>query len=170
MKLRHLKSEVWLPAPLQEVFPFFSKAENLNELTPSWLNFRILTPVPIEMKTGTRIDYKIKIRFIPVRWRTNIKVWNPPHEFVDEQVSGPYRLWVHRHSFEPCDGGTVATDEVTYSTHLDCLLHDRWIRPDIEKIFAYRAEVLKKRFSEANENDNSGDDPAPGRSSRTVEN
>jgi len=146
MRLRHFKTHVWLPAAPHEVFPFFANAENLNELTPSWLNFRILTPPPIEMKTGAKIEYKIKIRFIPVRWKTHIKIWKPPVEFVDEQTSGPYRLWVHRHTFEPHEGGTLAGDEVTYATHMDFLVHDRWVRRDIERIFAYRTLALQKRF------------------------
>lgn len=147
MKLREFHCELWLPLPPEELFPFFADAANLNAITPPWLHFHILTPSPIEMREGTLIDYKLRVRGIPVRWRTRINVWQPPHRFVDEQIRGPYRLWIHEHTFEPRDGGTLVRDHVRYAVPLDRLLH-RWIvRPDVERIFRYRSAALQQRFA-----------------------
>lgn len=148
MKIRQFATQVWLPARPQDVFPFFTDAANLNELTPPWLQFKILTPLPIEMKSGTRIRYKLKIHYVPVHWEACIKGWNPPHSFEDEQLRGPYTIWQHHHAFEPKNGGTLARDSVTYATPLDYLVHDRLVRPEIEEIFAYRAQVLRDRFDQ----------------------
>ena len=82
-----------LPGRPQEVFPFFADALNLEAITPPWLNFKVLTAGPIEMREGALIDYRLRWRVFPVRWRTRIAMWEPPHRFVDEQLRGPYRRW-----------------------------------------------------------------------------
>ena len=89
MKTFHLKTEQKIEKPQDELFSFFSDAHNLAEITPPWLHFRVLTPPPIEMKVGSRIDYRLKLRGIPIRWQSEITAWNPPHAFVDEQRRGP---------------------------------------------------------------------------------
>ncbi len=147
MRVREIRTELWLPVAPEELFPFFADATNLEAITPPWLNFHVVTPAPIAMREGALIDYRLRLRGIPLRWRTLIKEWDPPHRFVDEQIRGPYRLWVHEHTFEPRDGGTLARDHVRYAVPFDFLVHGLLVRPDVEKIFTYRTEVLKKRFS-----------------------
>jgi len=146
MKIRKFEAKLWLPLPPEELFPFFGDAGNLDAITPPWLHFRIVTPPPIEMRAGALIDYRLKVRGVPLSWRTRINVWEPPHRFVDEQLRGPYRQWIHEHRFEPSDGGTLATDSVEYSVPFDFLIHDLMVRPDIEKIFAHRQAELSKVF------------------------
>jgi len=146
MKLHDFQIELWLPLPPAELFPFFADAANLDAITPPWLNFRIVTPPPIEMCEGALIDYKLRVRGIPLRWRTRINVWQPPHRFEDEQIRGPYRQWIHEHTFEPRDGGTSARDLVRYAVPFDFIAHRWLVRPDVEKIFKYRAEALQQRF------------------------
>jgi ligand-binding SRPBCC domain-containing protein len=146
MRVREFQSELWLPLPPAELFPFFADAGNLDALTPRWLHFHILTPRPITMREGALIDYRLRVRGLPLRWRTRINVWQPPHRFVDEQIRGPYRQWVHEHTFEPRDGGTLVRDRVRYAVPLDALVHQWLVRPDIEKIFQFRTEALRRRF------------------------
>ncbi|HRZ37651.1 MAG TPA: SRPBCC family protein, partial [Candidatus Paceibacterota bacterium] len=90
MKEYSLQTELWLPRPRDDVFPFFAEARNLEALTPPWLNFEVLTPAPIVMRVGTLIDYRIRVHGVSLRWRTEIAEWQPPHRFVDVQVRGPY--------------------------------------------------------------------------------
>ncbi|MEY3480070.1 MAG: hypothetical protein RIQ71_845 [Verrucomicrobiota bacterium] len=146
MRIREFQCEIWLPLPPEELFPFFADAGNLDAITPKWLNFRIATPRPIEMREGALIDYKLRVRGMPLRWRTLIREWNPPHSFVDEQLRGPYWQWIHRHTFEPQNGGTLARDIVHYAVPFDFIAHPLFVRRDIERIFAYRQEALRKKF------------------------
>lgn len=146
MTIHNFSGEIWLPVPPEQVFPFFADAANLEAITPPWLNFRIVTPQPILMKAGALIDYRLRVRGFPMRWRTLISVWEPPYRFVDEQLKGPYRQWIHEHTFEPKDGGTLARDRVQYAVPFDALVHRLWVKPDIETIFAHRERVLRERF------------------------
>lgn len=146
MRVREFQSEIWLPLPPAELFPFFCDAANLDALTPPWLHFQIVTPRPIEMRTGVLIDYKLRVRGLPLRWRTIIRHWQPPLYFVDEQLRGPYRQWIHTHTFEPRDGGTLARDTVQYAVWLDFIVHPLFVRRDIQKIFAFRQVALRDKF------------------------
>ena len=146
MRVREFKTELWLPRPPEQVFPFFADAGNLDGITPPWLHFHIVTPRPIEMRAGALIDYKLRVRGLPLRWQTLIKDWQPPYRFVDEQVRGPYRQWIHTHTFEPRGGGTLARDVVQYAVPFDFIVHTLFVRHDIEKIFVFRQETLRKRF------------------------
>lgn len=135
-------AELWLPLQREEIFSFFADAANLESITPPWVNFQTLTPTPIEMKPGTLIDYRIKIHGLPVKWRTRINAWEPPYRFVDEQLRGPYRKWVHEHTFVEKDGGTLCADRVEYAVPGGWLIDKLFVRRDVERIFAYRRERI----------------------------
>jgi ligand-binding SRPBCC domain-containing protein len=144
-----LQREQWLPRPIDEVFAFFADAANLEALTPPWLGFRILSPGPITMRVGTPIVYRIRWRWLPLRWLTEIEEWQPPSSFVDVQRRGPYALWRHTHGFESRAGGTRMWDRVEYALPLGplgLLLHRLFVRRDLEAIFAYRAIRVEELF------------------------
>ncbi len=143
------ETELWLPVPRAKVFPFFSDARNLETITPPWLNFQILTPGEIPMRVGALIDYQIRIHGWPVCWRTEITGWNPPFSFCDEQRRGPYRLWRHTHTFVEKTGGTLCRDRVEYVVPGGRLINWLFVRHDVEKIFTYRTDALKKHFATA---------------------
>ena len=146
MRIFTFESELWLPRPVTEVFPFFADARNLPSITPDWLNFEVLTPGPIEIKAGALIDYRLRVRGLPLRWRTRIKAWEPPHRFVDEQLRGPYRQWMHEHTFLQQDGGTLARDVVNYAVWGGAWVNEVFVRRDVERNFAFRREKLLERF------------------------
>jgi len=143
MRVHTFDSELWVERPREEVFSFFADAANLQRITPPWLGFEILTPLPIEMGAGALIDYRLRVRGLRLRWRTRIEEWDPPASFADLQLRGPYRLWHHVHSFEEREGGTLCRDRVRYAVPFDRLVHALLVRPDIERIFAHRREVLR---------------------------
>ena len=142
MKAFTFHTELWLPRPRDEVFAFFADAHNLEAITPPWVKFEVLTPKPIEMKTGALIDYRIRVHGLPIRWRTEITEWNPPHRFVDGQLRGPYTLWHHTHTFEERDGGTLCIDDVRYRPRGGALMNWLFVRRDVERIFDYRQQRL----------------------------
>jgi len=137
----------FIAKPLADVFPFFQKPENLATITPPWLNFVVLSALPVQMAPGTRIDYSIRILGIRLRWTSLITVYDPPNLFLDEQVKGPYALWRHKHVFTPQDNGVLVEDEVTYALPFGLLgevtnaLYVRWA---LKAIFDYREKMIRE--------------------------
>jgi ligand-binding SRPBCC domain-containing protein len=142
-RIHTLRREQPLDAPPEAVFAFFADPFNLEAITPPLLRFAVVTPAPIAMGVGTFIQYRLRLRGVPLRWDTLIQTWEPPRRFVDVQVRGPYRLWHHAHELEPLDGGrTLMRDTVRYALGFGALgelAHRALVRRDLEAIFAYRA-------------------------------
>lgn len=148
MKVFTLTTSLWLPQHREEIFPFFADAANLETITPGYLNFRILTPLPIEMKPGALIDYRLRLNGLPIRWRTRISAWEPPYRFIDEQLRGPYRQWIHEHTFEEVDGGTLCHDRVDYAVPGGTIIDRLFVRRRVIDIFSYRQEVLNQQLAQ----------------------
>lgn len=143
-----LEVEQFIPRDLEEVFAFFSAAENLQVLTPPQLSFSIRTPTPIQMRQGILIDYRLRLWGLPLSWRSEITVWEPPYRFVDEQRRGPYRAWIHEHTFESLGEGTLVRDRVDYEVPGGGLVHRFLVKPDLQRIFQFRQRMLAEIFSE----------------------
>ncbi len=149
-----LRAEQVLDHPVERIFPFFADAHNLEAITPAFLRFEVLTPRPIEMHSGLILEYRLRVHRVPIRWRTEIRDWDPPRRFVDTQLGGPYALWHHTHTFEPLDGGrrTLCRDEVLYRPRgwlLAGLVNRLFVQKDVERIFRYRFEKLEEIFPPA---------------------
>lgn len=152
MKVHVLEREQWIPASLETVSAFFADAGNLDVLTPPWLRFRILTPLPIEMRADARIEYRLRLAGVPVRWRTRIAKWEPPFAFVDVQERGPYALWEHTHRFQPLGDGVLMADVVRYALPwgpLGALAHVAGVKAALAAIFDYRFARIRERFGAA---------------------
>lgn len=141
--------EQWVDHSVCEVFQFFKNAKNLEDITPQYLNFKIIGMNTEEVQKNSVIDYKLKLHGIPFSWRTKIIEFVENDMFIDEQIKGPYKKWIHTHSFIEQDGGTQIKDSVSYIIPLGIIgnfLLGKFIRSDINKIFEYRKKVISKRF------------------------
>lgn len=149
-----LETEFEVPLAQDEVFGFFSRAENLQRITPAQLRFEIITPLPIEMRPGALIDYRLRLLGFSFGWRTVISRYEPPHFFVDQQLRGPYRLWIHTHTFESTGSGTRIHDHVRYRLPLYPLGEPAHpiVRMQLRRIFAFRQKAVVDALTE----------PAPG--------
>jgi ligand-binding SRPBCC domain-containing protein len=147
IRIHRLERDQTVPRPVDEVFAFFSRARNLEAITPPWLRFEVLTPESSEMRVGTLIDYRLRLHGIPMRWTSRIEEWDPGRAFVDRLVRGPYRLWHHRHEFEREGSATVVRDRVAYALPLGPvgeLAGAAFVHRDVERIFDYRREMVRR--------------------------
>ncbi|MBA2238958.1 MAG: SRPBCC family protein [Lysobacter sp.] len=147
-----LTRQLTLDLPIEQVFDFFADAGNLERITPPELNFKIITTQPIDIKKGALIDYQLKLRGLPITWKTEISEWNPPHSFVDTALKSPYKQWIHRHTFTKLKPNkTLIEDEVKYRLPLEPLgdLAHWFVRRELDYIFGYRqkavAEILQPK-------------------------
>jgi ligand-binding SRPBCC domain-containing protein len=145
---RLLRARTVVEAPIEEVFAFFSRPENLGAMTPGEMSFEILGE-PGSIEEGSVIDYRIRVGPTRLRWRTRIEAWTPGSLFVDAQQRGPYRAWWHEHHFEAEGGRTVMEDRVFYALPLGPLgwiAHRLFVAPTLRAIFAFRADAIRLRF------------------------
>lgn len=142
-----LRAHQRIDRPLEPVFAFFCDPRNLQKITPPWLDFRITSDHDIQMRQGALIDYQLKLRGLPLRWRSEITIWEPPHRFVDEQRRGPYRFWRHEHRFEPVGQATLIHDHVVYQPPggpLADLINRLFVSSDVRRIFHYRQDRIQQ--------------------------
>lgn len=157
MSEHRLARTQFVPRPLEEVFAFYSDARNLARITPAWLGFSIRgssdgdaqPDAAIRMREGVRIHYRVRPLGLPQRWTSEITAWEPPHRFVDEQRTGPYRRWRHIHEFRPAPGGTQISDVVEYALPfgpLGDIAHSLLVKRQLKAIFDYRERVVASIF------------------------
>lgn len=140
-----LTRSLTLPVSRKEAFAFFADAGNLERITPPQLGFHITTPQPIDIQQGTLIDYNLRLHGIPISWRTEISVWEPPFRFVDQQLKGPYSQWIHTHTFTELGPDTTQIDdEVRYRLPLEPLgdIAHFIVRGELVKIFDFRQKTV----------------------------
>jgi uncharacterized protein (TIGR01777 family) len=143
--------EQWVPRPMDEVFGFFSNAQNLEVLTPPHLKFKVLSSSTDSLQAGTLIDYKLQLHGIPFRWQSLIGEWNPVTHFSDTQMRGPYKRWFHTHTFIEQDGGTLIRDHALYRLPFGVpgdTVGYFLVKRDLEKIFSYRIAKTRELFGE----------------------
>ena len=140
-----------VPRPLEEVFSFFAQARNLEQITPDWLNFTVLSVTPEPIQQGTLIHYRLRLHGLPLRWTSEITEWHPPNKFVDVQRQGPYKLWHHAHLFYGEGRNTRIRDEVLYALPfgvIGSLANSLAVGRDVKRIFAFREEKIASLFGQ----------------------
>jgi len=149
-----LEREQIIKRPIKEVFDFFADAVNLEKITPPELKFHITTPQPIDVRKGTLIDYELRLRGIPIKWKTEITQWNPPFSFVDTALKSPYKQWIHLHTFEEGKSNeTIMRDKVRYRLPFEPLgdLAHWYVKKELKYIFDYRYKVIEEKFGTTNQ-------------------
>ena len=132
----------------EEIFEFFSNAENLEFHTPSFLKFIILTKFLIEMREVIEIAYRLKLYWVPLKWESLITSWQPYESFIDEQVKNLYTKWVHTHIFESVESVCLIKDLVNYKVFGDSLTSNVFVSKNLRKLFEYRTQRLMEYFNE----------------------
>lgn len=149
--MEQLQQEQFIPISRTEAWKFFASPHNLAKITPPSLDFQIASEVPAEMFEGLEIFYRVRpLLGIPLTWQSRITKYEPPVLFVDEQLKGPYKTWIHQHSFREVEGGTLLKDFVQYEVGwgmMGRLANRLVVRRRLAQIFAYRRRVIEQVFN-----------------------
>jgi hypothetical protein len=149
MRAHRFEAEQRVPRPLPAVFDFFSRGENLERITPPWLSFAMQRQTTPDVRTGTEIFYRLRLHGVPIRWVSRIEAFERDRQFVDRQLKGPYRLWLHKHMFEADGEGTIIRDLVRYQLPfglVGAVAGLPLVRHDVQRIFAHRHRVIGELF------------------------
>ncbi|NRA46174.1 MAG: TIGR01777 family protein [Oligoflexales bacterium] len=151
-KYHYFTCRQWLPKKIEEIWPFFADARNLEKITPPWLKFKVVAGEPESIGQDSSFKYALKIHGLPIKWHSKIKAWIPNEQFTDIQTKGPYRLWSHRHLFHPLAGGTLMEDRVEYGLPFAPFSHVAlpFVQKDLNKIFSYRKKVIADLLGNGN--------------------
>ncbi len=152
MKVKRKSWRQFIPRPMEEVWDFFSRPENLNAITPPDVSFEILSDIKaVKMYQGMIIQYKISpFLGIKLDWVTEITHTVEGHYFIDEQRFGPYALWHHQHHFEAVEGGVQMEDILHYKVPygpIGTLVDRIFVGQKIESIFKYRYQAIEQLFA-----------------------
>ncbi len=152
MRKHILTSRHEIPASVERVWDFFSRAENLGRITPRSMGFELHTDRP-STESGATLDYTIRPLFgIAVRWRSRIDAVDAPNAFRDTQERGPYKSWVHEHRFTEVEGGVRLDDRVEYEMPygpFGPLAHRLAVRSQLQHVFDFRAHAIDSIFEPA---------------------
>ena len=150
MKLHKKEFKQFLPISLDEAWDFFSRPENLNEITPKDMEFEILTENIPRVYPGMIVQYNVKpFPLVKMGWVTEITQVEDKRMFIDEQRFGPYAFWHHQHIFEEVDGGVMMSDILHYRVPLGVvgkIINALVISSKVQSIFDYRFEVLENKY------------------------
>ena len=138
-----------VPGDLEGVFAFFKNPRNLEAITPPWLGFRITATSDDVVRSGTRIRYRLRLHGLPMAWESRISEFVEGSHFADEQVTGPYARWHHRHAFRQLADGVEMTDTIEYRLPfgpLGRLVHWLVVRHQLRAIFDYRTAAIMEQF------------------------
>ena len=136
-----------IAAPPSAVFAFHECPGALQRLTPPWEKVTV-EEGGTSIRPGSRVVLLTKLGPLPLRWVAIHREYDPPHLFADEQQSGPFARWYHRHHMlDDGAGGTILRDQVEYEVPfvaLGRLLGGGLVRSKLTKMFDYRHEVTKR--------------------------
>ncbi|MES1217286.1 MAG: SRPBCC family protein [Bacteroidota bacterium] len=151
MRTHSLKNVQKIPISLEKAWDFFSYADNLEIITPTDIDFKILTELKrVRVFEGQVIEYKIKLfPGLSFLWRTEITQVEEQKCFTDIQLKGPYKMWRHEHYFKSIDGGMEMTDMIHYKNPLGILGYlANWlfVKRKLKKIFEFRFKKVEELF------------------------
>lgn len=152
MKLYQIKTKQKLPISVDKAWKFLSNPKNLKEITPKYMNFRILSGADRSIFAGQIIQYKVTPMLgISTKWVTEITHVKDKEYFVDEQRFGPYALWHHKHFIKKIDGGVEMEDVIDYKIPFGIIgqiAHPIIVKNKLKQIFKFRENKLKELFGE----------------------
>ncbi len=142
----HFKYSSVIDAPVEVVWKFHERPDVLQLLNPPWQPVQVLRREG-GLGVGAVTEFRLLLGPVPLRWLARHTQYEEYHLFTDEQISGPFESWMHKHKFEAENGQTRLTDEVSFSMPGGQPVEfvAGWlVQLQLEAMFRYRHHVTKR--------------------------
>lgn len=142
----HYKHSSVINAPVEIVWKFHERPDILQLLTPPWQPVQVMRREG-GLDVGAITEFRLFLGLLPLTWLARHTECEEYRLFTDEQISGPFESWVHRHQFEPENGKTKLTDAIAFSIPGGDSVEffSGWlIQAQLEAMFRYRHYVTKR--------------------------
>ena len=150
-KIYQLHSEITIKTDLDTAWDFIGSPKNLDLITPDDMIFEIVSDLPEEMHEGLLVEYRVGIPILGKQnWLSELKHIRERHSFVDEQLVGPYKLWLHYHEISKVEDGVRFVDHVNYIMPfgpLGEIARAIYVKRQLKRIFDYRTEAMIQHFT-----------------------
>jgi ligand-binding SRPBCC domain-containing protein len=133
-------------APIATVWEFHERKDILQILTPPWQPVQVVRREG-GLGVGAITEFRLFLGPIPISWVARHIECEKPYLFVDEQIEGPMKSWLHRHQFQEENGQTRLTDSIKYEIPggwIVELLLGWWVDSRLKEMFRYRHQVTKE--------------------------
>jgi ligand-binding SRPBCC domain-containing protein len=142
----HFNHSSVINAPVEVVWQFHERPDILQLLTPPWQPVKVVRREG-GLGVGAITEFRLFLGPLPLTWLARHTQCEQYRLFVDEQISGPFETWIHRHEFQTEDGKTKLTDAISFSMPGGDTVEfiSGWlIQTQLEAMFRYRHYVTKR--------------------------
>lgn len=103
-----------IDASPEELYAWHTRPGAFERLVPPWETIRVVER-PARIEDGAILSLELHRGLLRIRWVARLEACEPPRQFRDVQIRGPFASWAHTHSFAAAVGGGAAlVDHVEY--------------------------------------------------------
>ena len=133
-------------ASVEKVWKFHQRPDVLKLLIPPWQPIQVIRRDG-GLAIGTITEFRLFLGPLSLTWLARHSECEEYRFFTEELISGPFEFWLHKHKFEPENGKTRLTDEISFSMPggepVD--FFSGWlIKTQLEAMFRYRHQVTRQ--------------------------
>ncbi len=148
-KTHHFEWKSTLPFAVEHVFNWHTRPGAFTRLNPPWRPVKVVR-APESIAVGAEVEIRLPLLpsgILPglaLPWKLTHTVFDPPNSFCDQQLSGPFKFWHHRHSFNRVSENTTEmVDTVEYRLPNGAGSLNWFIKRELQRLFSFRHRILK---------------------------
>lgn len=140
-KFRHVFT---VNADIDRVWEFYTNIGHLKVISPTQMQLRLVKSTHQKLVQGSEV-WLTGILVTRSNWHSRITSL-APYEYLDEMLTGRFRVWKHLHGFHKIGDKTEVIDEVDFELHYGMLgrIFEGYVNSQLEKVFAHRKQATIK--------------------------
>ena len=146
--MRTFRHSFVVETEIEKVWDFYKNIDHLKVISPPDLRIRVVKSTHHELQQGSEVWLTGKL-VTRSNWHSRITLLRP-FEYVDEMITGRFKLWKHTHKFiETEDGTTEVIDEIVFALHYGLVgrLFEGIVMNHLDRVFTHRKVATIAYFS-----------------------